>query len=325
MTRTRYWLALALAMTAMNAMADDTQRQMGDDYGDAYVHYMPYVAPIKPAKQPVPKPDQSRTTTPAEPVQSRPEAVTVDWLRKNYPLLEQRAIDNPTQTNVEAYLYAKRIILDKAQRFEEMDMKVINSDPLLNENNRIPLASMGAQSIAKANLDAEDQAVREMAKTGGLMVFVDGNCRFCSQQLPIIDRLDKQYGMQALIISIDGRTPKGYNGKVVRDNGMFRKLHLQLTPSIVYVPHPKAYRGSDPNRYLVISQGFYAQDQLVKQIAYAGFETNLLTADVSQDLSVWDKGVAATTDLNQLKLDPNHPEQFRGSIDPILAKQYRGE
>ena len=315
-------LTLLFICLSLKAQADGYQRQLGDDYGDAFVNYMPYVKPVKAKPQPAKLPAAS---TPKPTKSEGPEKVDVKWLRTNYPLLEERAIDNPTQENVEAYLYTKRIILDKAQRFAEMDMKVVNSDPFLNENNRIPYASMGSQAVQRANYEATEKAVEEMGKVGGLLVFIDSACRFCMMQLPIVHTLQNLYGMNTLVISIDGHRPKGYQGKVFMDNGLFRKLQLQLTPSIVYVPHPTGYQAaSDPNHYLVVAQGFYAQDELVKQIAFAGFTTNLLSPAVTHDLSVWDTGVASSGDLNSLKLDVNHPDAFKKIMDPILAKQYQG-
>ncbi len=315
-------LTLLFICLSLRAQADGYQRQLGDDYGDAFVNYMPYVKPVKAKPQPIKTPTASNP----EPTKTdHPDKVNVKWLRTNYPLLEERAIDNPTQENVEAYLYTKRIILDKAQRFAEMDMKVVNSDPFLNENNRIPYASMGAQSVQRANYQATEKAVEEMGQVGGLLVFIDSACRFCSMQLPIVHTLQALYGMDALVISIDGHRPKNYQGKLLMDNGLFRKLRLQLTPSIVYVPHPTGYQtASDPNHYLVVAQGFYAQDELVKQIAFAGFSTNLLSPAVTKDLSVWDTGVASSGDLNSLKLDVNRPGTFKPTIDPILARQYPG-
>lgn len=304
-----------------NAAADRPVR-LDDGYGDAFVNYKPYIIEEKkPKKKDEQTPPASRKSA-DEPKDGR-EVVNVDWLRKHLPELEKRAIDNPTKVNVEAFLYAQRIGLDKAQRYNEMRTQVVNTDPILNENNRIPYASTGALSIRNANYQAQQQAAKELAETGGLIVFIDSTCRFCAQQMPIIASLKHAVGLEALVVSTDGKAPKGFKGQFVRDNGLFKKLGLKLTPSIVYVPRPKAYAGEiDPNQYLIIAQGFYAQDELVKQIAYAGHTTKLLSAETMKDLDVWDRGVASTADLNALRLDSTKPETFRSTVEPILLKQY---
>lgn len=308
---------------ASNANAQLTAR--GDEYGDAFLHYQPYVTPAATpdaASVPVaaPQPNPARNTPQKSADRTK---VDVAWLRQNYPTLEERAINDPTDENVSAYLYVKHIVMDKAQRFSEAVTRVLHEDPVLDENNRVPYASTGAQAIRNADYQAQEKAVQELGQIGGLIVFVDGDCRFCSMELPVLEMLKRTDGIESLVISIDGTKPKGYNGAVRQDNGLFHKLGLKLTPSIVYVAHPKAYKnGQDPNQYLVVAQGFYAADEMRKQIAYAGHQTSLLSQATMRDLNVWDRGVASTTDLGNLRLDPNKPGSFREILQPLLLKQY---
>ena len=310
---------LALSMLLGASCALRAQEVRTDDaYGDAFLHYQPYKVGGEAAERPAP-----RAPAPAA-ARKDGQKVTVKWLQEHYKRLEERAIDDPTDENVAAYLYLRRISMDKSQRFSQKVIDVTNADPLLNENNRIPYASAGAQSIRSASRAAQDQAARELASVGGLVIFVDGDCRFCAMQMPIVHALRAQYGMEALVVSLDGRRPRGYDGPVVRDNGLYRKLDLRLTPSIVYVPRPHAYRdGADGNLYRVIAQGFYAQDELVKQLAFAGHASGLLAAATMRDLDVWDIGVASTEDLGALRLDPDDPAAIKRKLQPLLQKQYR--
>ncbi|CAM2198471.1 conjugal transfer pilus assembly protein TraF (plasmid) [Paraburkholderia kururiensis] len=316
-------LAYMLATACVHAQVASPR---GDAYGDAFLNYEPYVTPAVPASAPPPAaPPATRPAAgPAAAAASEgKQAVTVAFLRKVYPLLEERAINNPTDANVSDYMYAKRVIFDKAQRFSEAVVRVLHEDPVLDENNRVPYASIGARSVRNADYQAQQKAVAELSKIGGLVVFVDGSCRFCAMQLPILDMLRRGYNVEYLVISLDGTRPKGFKGSIIQDNGLFHKLGLKLTPSIVFVPHPRAYDGPlDPNRYLIVSQGFYAEDELVKQIAFAGHDTQLLSADVMRDLNVWDRGVASTQDLNNLRLDPGKPGSFKETLQPYLLKQY---
>lgn len=324
------WIGAATASSAVaQSVPEAPSVSLDEGYGDAFLHYQSYLSK---GKKPVVEP-KSAAPTPSTPPTAKPEPeakpgrqkVDVAWLRKNYPLLQDRAIDDPSDANVAALYYVQRVLFDKAQRYEESAHKVVTQDPLLNENNRIPYASSGAKSVANASYLAEQQAVRELASIGGLMVFVDGACRFCAAQLPITSMVRKEYGIEYLVISIDGTTPKGYKGAVLTDNGLFKKLGLKLTPSIVFVPRPKAYPPSgstDPNSYLIVSQGYYAADTLIKQIAFAGHTTKLLSKATMADLDVWDRGVASSKDLGQLTLDVNKPEDIKSILQPLLFKQY---
>jgi conjugal transfer pilus assembly protein TraF len=311
------YLTLAVFLGLTGTVAAQEVRT-DDSYGDAFLHYQPYVVKGKEAKRPETRP------APPAPAKREDQKVNVKWLQENYKLLEERAIDDPTDENVAAYLYVRRIAMDKSQRFSEKVSEVTNTDPLLNENNRIPYASAGAQAIRSASRSAQEQATRELAATGGLVVFVDGSCRFCAMQMPIVNALRAQYGMEALVVSLDGKRPRGYEGPLVKDNGLYRKLDLKLTPSVVYVHRPHAYKnGKDENQYRVIAQGFYAQDELVKQIAFAGHTTRLLSPETMRDLAVWDRGVAATEDLGALQLNANDPAAIKRKLQPLLQKQYQ--
>jgi conjugal transfer pilus assembly protein TraF len=305
------------------SQGDEQNTNKADEgYGDAFVNYKPYVKPTEKT------PDEpSKPSSPPQPAKEKKgkQTVDVDWLFKNYPLIEKRAIDDPTDVNVKAAMILKRIVLDKGQRYSEKVMEVNNKDPILNENNRVPYASSGAQSIRNANYAAQEQAVREMSTQGGLLVFVDGHCRFCEKIIPVMKGVKDSFGMEYMLISVDGTFPKNiYSSNSKIDNGLYKKLGLKLTPSVVYVDKPKGYQdGNDPNQYLIISQGFYAQDEMAKQIAFAGHNNKLLTTDTMRDLDVWDRGVANSDDLKKLELDPNKPETFAETVEPILIKQYK--
>lgn len=293
-------------------------KRLDDDYGDSFLNYEPYV--IKGKKKEQAKPDPSQSSPKPKPEQK----VDVEWLKKNYPVLENRAIDNPTKENVEAFAYTKRVVLDKASRYQQAYMDLLRTDPWLNENNRVPFATAGARSVTSANYKAQRDAVKEMAKSGGAILFIDGKCRHCALQVPVIDMLRKQFDLDVLIVSTDGTKPTSISGEIQLDNGMFKRLGLSLRPSFVYIPKPKSFSSfdKDPNKYMIISQGFYALDEMIKQIAYAGFYTKILPENIMKDLDAWNTGIMSNEDLTTLTLDPNQPRSFKEKIAPLLMKKY---
>jgi len=142
--------------------------------------------------------------------------------------------------------------------------------------------------------------------------------------LPIADKVHASFGLEYLVVTMDGAVPKDYRGSFLKDNGLFKKLGLKLTPSMVFVPRPKGYQGgADPNQYLVVAQGFYAADEMVKQIAFAGHATTLLSHTTMAGLEVWDRGVTSQEDLGSLTLDVDKPAEIKDAIQPLLSKQYR--
>lgn len=58
------------------------------------------------------KPAAPDTKTPPTLKKDQTEAFSAAWLRENLPRLMDKAIDDPTQENVAAYLYAQRALLE---------------------------------------------------------------------------------------------------------------------------------------------------------------------------------------------------------------------
>lgn len=315
---------LCCAMTTLTwPVAAQPSQKLGEDYNDYFLNYVPRqlavpekktTSPAKPAA--VPEPHPAPATKPST-------KVDVEWLQKNYAVLYKKAVDDPSEVNVRALAYVQKILVDKAQRFQQVMTKVTDADPIINENTSTPIAGAGALAIRNANYRAQSAAVVELSKFAGMVVFVDGVCRFCAMQMPPIKMLKEEFGIDALVVSLDGQRPPGYTGPIQKDNGLYRKLGLKVTPSVALVPNPKPFvDGQDPNTYLVVAQGFYSADSLAKQLAYAGHRAKLLSAQVSRDLAVWDYGVTTAQDLKNLHLDVDKPEGIPAALQPLMMKQF---
>lgn len=265
----------------------------------------------KKAEKPAPPP------TPAQaPVQAKPkkQPITVDWLHTMIPILQQRAIDNPTRDNLEAYLYAKRVMLDKAQRFTEAAEKVIATDPMLDENNRVPTASFAKKEFLNKEYESKQAALRYLAKNvGGLYVFFESNCNYCVVQINTIHKLQREYGFYVKYISVDGRGLPGMKpGDWVKDNGHAKMLSLQVYPTTVLaVP---------PNNYYIVSQGMMALSQLGDRLLTASDANHLLPAGMDKNLNVWDTGVLSTEDMSDGAR--SNPDDFVKYVKNKLRERY---
>ncbi len=305
------------------AQGPQTGAQTLEGYADAFTYY-------RPLSVPTPKSPPAKSGPPqAKPEPKKEQAVDFDWLKENYAKLEKRAFNNPDDKDVvRAYAYTRRILVDKAQRFDDAVYETVRTDPFLNEFNRLPTFwTQGAKSILNIEQKARTKAVKELSDIGGLLVFVDGQCRFCDHQVAVLKTMRSINQIQFLAISTDGTAPAQAKGEAIqRDNGLFRKLKLQLTPSVVYVPRPKAYdakTAADPNEYFVVAQGFYGVAELEKMLAYSAFKSGkYLSAESRRDLNIWNTGVASNADLQTLRLDPDKPGDFKNKIEPLLRKQY---
>ena len=96
---------IIFAISISSIAQPDKAVRLDDAYGDAFTNYKPYVVQGKQKDNQKPKASPNPTTQAPKAEEPKGEqAVNMDWLIKNYPLIEKRAIDNPTEANVSANL-----------------------------------------------------------------------------------------------------------------------------------------------------------------------------------------------------------------------------
>ena len=267
-------------------------------------------APKKP-KKPQPSAAKKAEKADRENKPTATEPFSVDWLRKNLPVLLDQAIDNPTKENVEAYLYAQRIAMDKSQAYAEKARVVVASDPFLDENNRVPLSTFAKKSFLRDIDDQSMLAVKELAKKGGLWVFVDSRCHFCADQVSQVEELRRKYGFLVKYISVDGKPVPGAPGWV-KDNGHVKLLRLKITPTVVFaVP---------PGDYLVISQGLMAHGQMIERLLVAAEDRKLLPEVMTARVNPYKRGVLSPEDVADGASDD--PKEWVARLKEKLEKRY---
>lgn len=242
----------------------------------------------KDPKEQKPKNPTAEVTAPVNVQPKMDEPFSTAWLRKNLPIFRERAIDSPTKENIEAYMYAQRVAMDKAQNFSEATQRVVYADPFLDENNRVPMSSFTKPAFLLSLEKSGTAALDELARTGGLWMFFDSKCDFCKVQAHILNRVAKKHGFLTKFISLDGKgTPE--IPEFVQDNGHATLLNLRVTPTTVLVVPPKTY--------LVVSQGMMAETQLEERILVAAESQNLLSPELAAKVAQYSRGVLKTDDL----------------------------
>lgn len=240
----------------------------------------------------------------AEPPKAEPEKKeelpapgSVAWLRKWMPILAERAIDNPSKENLEAYAYAKRVMFDKAQVHALALHDVVVSDPLLDENNRMPMAEYAKAAFMLDEINARNDALKQVAGKAGFFVFYDSKCSWCVKQVPVLNSFAADTGMAIKYISVDGRPIEGV-ANWVPDNGHVALLDLKVFPTTVLAVPPKGY--------YILSQGMLDKQTLGERVVMAGEKAGLLSPTMLARLYPARRGVLTTEDLadNVFNEDP---------------------
>jgi conjugal transfer pilus assembly protein TraF len=259
--------------------------------------------------------DPAAAQTAAPP--SGPTPMSVEWLRTNLPVLRDKAIDQPTTDNVSAYYYAQRIMMDKAQVFSDKAREVTTSDPLLDENLRVPFASAAKAAQLRSSNESKAAILAAVAGKAGLWFFHDDTCQYCESQVPIANAIARRYGIPVVYISRQGGAIRGLDPSipVKAAQGRFEKLGITHTPSVMMLVPPKDY-------YL-IAQGFASLTSLEDRIVNAAHRYGLVDERLYQDAVPTSRGIlSADAGKESEVVDWNSPEQWVPHLKKMIAETY---
>jgi conjugal transfer pilus assembly protein TraF len=246
-----------------------------------------------------------------------PAPMSVEWLRTNLPILRDKAIDQPTDDNVAAYFYAQRIMMDKAQVFSDKAREVTSTDPLLDENLRVPFASAAKAAQLRNSEASKKKILLEVAGKAGVWFFHDDTCEYCETQIPVANNLARLHGIPVVYISRQGGPIKGLDPsiRVQPAEGRFERLGVTYTPSVMLVV--------PPNDYYLIAQGFTAMSTLEDRIVNAAHRYGLVDERLYEEAVPTSRGVLrADASMATDGVDWSAPTQWVPHLKKLLAETY---
>lgn len=275
-----------------------------------------YEDPIIPEEQ---EPERPPETTSASGKQSTEQGLapmSVEWLQKQLPILRNRAIDEPTFHNVSAYKYAERIMMDKAQLYSDMSRAVVEQDPLLDENLRVPFASAAKTAMMSAMDDARNELLADLSKVVGVWVFYNQDCSFCQAQVAPINSFVSEHGFDTTIITKDGNFLENVSPAITvrTQTGQFQTLGIEFTPAIVML--------SPPNDFFVVSQGFVSKKALEDRILSAAHRYGLLTDEDYNRVVPTREGLLAANSFDEEEIDWNNSHDWMPFLREQLQSAY---
>jgi conjugal transfer pilus assembly protein TraF len=231
---------------------------------------------------------------------SLPEAFSTQWFQDNYTKIEAAAIDNPTRENIRALLVTERMMFDKSEVFARTKKRIAESDPLLQDNSRIPLHGAGKAAMFKYKKEQTKAAMDEIGKKVGFIFFYDGNCIFCHQMINHVNRISGDYGWEARVVAkniptdfISGLNP---NIPVIKSTAIAESLGIKRWPSVVLL------NPNQTEQYL-ITQGVMSFSTMERTILNVALETKLLSDDWFYKIFPQEKGLIAPSQFADLPKD----------------------
>lgn len=224
----------------------------------------PAVAPPEESKPlPAPKEDAEWRIPLTKPLSAA-------WFREELPRLRDRAIEDPTEENIRAYFRLQQAAMNMAERFAAGAQSVVLGDPTLDENNRRPLSTYGAQVVDSVARQEMEKAARHIAETAGIWYFFRSDCPYCAAENPILERLEKRIGLAVLPISLDGRSmPENHFARFVPDKGHAQRLGVTQTPTLYLVQPGKGFA--------LVSEGLVTDEELIERMVIAAHTAGWLS------------------------------------------------
>jgi conjugal transfer pilus assembly protein TraF len=260
-------LSLAPAFAQVTESAPIKTSDKDDDLGWHFYYTDP--EPKKKEKEKIPPPSPSSSP-------KGPPPMSVEWIKTNYPIIQQRAIDSPTPQNLRAELFAQRVMLDKAEVYTRTRSIVQSTDPNLQEGVRMPLYGGAATALAMQNKQTREEAFDELSDKVGLIVFYDHACLFCRQSITMINYLSR--AMPNLEIRVMARNtpvpetvPNLFDTIKVYSDEKFKmseRYEVGHWPTVLMI--------SDLPQIYLVSEGVVSYEELTRRMLNISFQEGLL-------------------------------------------------
>lgn len=318
MTRTRCGAALILAgILALPAGAtSDTQSGFYERGEEGWFWYLdPEPEPGQEDDLEVP-PEPIAASEPPEEDEPRgdpPPRLSVAWIQENLEKYMHRAIDDPSQENVRAYLMLQKIGLEKAHRFTEVAQRVVPGDPLLDNIGARPNSTVGNRAAQRDAAKASRRLIGTIWQEAGVAFFFDPTCgELCARQAAILQRQRDQFGLTVMAVSVDGAIPPaGFEpDSLVADQGQADMLDVQRGVPGVYMLKP-------PDLWVPLAQGFVGESDLHTRTIMAAAEAGWISeeeVDSTRGIRRDARSLAESVQGMELSDDPDEVVALLNSI-----------
>ena len=148
--------------------------------------------------------------------------------------LKARAILEPTQENVIAYVRFQREQLDRASTFSDTWQRALWQNPDLDYTLQRPVNTVGKRAWLDNRKADRDTGLTNLGQRYGLFYFYAQSCGACEIFGPILRSVADSHGMTVMAVSMDGGPNRDFPNYVV-DSGQRARMGVagNQTPALV--------------------------------------------------------------------------------------------
>lgn len=271
-------LALVLVLYPGLAMAQTSEARFIERKAEGWFFYNEQIEEeVPPIEELPPEPPQTVTETTPPPVadaqpapEPSPAPLSAEWMRENLPKYMDRAWDDPSPENVQAFFMLQRYAMDRSGEFAEVAQRVTMGNPMLDESTRRPFSTFAAQDLDRIAGQQRNALIDKISQSAGLFVFYSSDCRLCQTMAPVLAHLDGQFEMTP--ISMDGQDLPGNPFPRMRPNqGHAEQLGVQSLPAIFLV--------SEDAEFIPLAQGATSLTDLRERIVLGAVQIGVISED----------------------------------------------
>nr|WP_277983331.1 conjugal transfer protein TraF [Sphingomonas faeni] len=200
------------------------QQQAGDFYcGERKLGQWFY------CERPKAKPSAPQSST--QPQQS--STAQLKAITKQLDELKARAILEPTEANVIAYVRYQREQLDRASTFSDTWQRALWQNPDIDYTLQRPVSTVGKRAWTDNRAATRDQVLSRLGQRYGMFYFFAQSCAACEVFSPILRSVAESHRITVIAVSTDGGPSRQFPNYVV-DSGQRQRMGVPLaTPALV--------------------------------------------------------------------------------------------
>ena len=147
--------------------------------------------------------------------------------------LKARAILEPTEANVIAYVRYQREQLDRASTFSDTWQRALWQNPDIDYTLQRPVSTVGKRAWTDNRSATRDQVLSRLGQRYGMFYFFAQSCAACEVFSPILRSVADSHRITVMAVSTDGGPSRQFPNYVV-DSGQRQRMGVPLaTPALV--------------------------------------------------------------------------------------------
>jgi len=183
---------------------------------------------------------------------------TMEEARKSIKILKERAVMNPTEQNIAAYIRIQNWLMTRADLFASVWQDTLRHHPELDYSIAHPTNAQALIVQKELNRKQHAASIKKLGEDWGLFFIFRSDCPYCHKEAPMLKQFSAQYGMSIIPISQDGKGIPPYFPYPEIDK-VSKRFGVQTVPALFLV-HPQSHS------VIPISFGLISEDALINRI-----------------------------------------------------------